>query len=304
MNHHQKIAHHFPVRLVIFFLFGSSLITVAVMVFSSVILKRDWSNNLDKNILLINIGSSGSSREILFAHISPSAQKIELVSLNPALPINLLGSSDTFPLAAVLSVWTQQQKQIQYLPAGYTFGLGKIMDEVWVSYNFAWNAAQPNFSQISQQIFLNHIATNLRFGDRFWLYQFVRGLRPDQVQFSQADSIVAWQKATATSVYADIPPDCSVAVINTIGVTGVGTRVGTILQKSGLSVVRISDEQTELPTTQLIEGADAQKCLNQHLHLLNSLPVATKVVKDDVRSAQYRASMVLMIGNDLKPLLK
>jgi len=288
-------------RVFLVALIGFGILIVAVLLFLMAFFKRSWSEGSDRNILLIPETINGYKGKILFAHISPTNHKIDVVMLNPELSLPVIGGYGDYPLRSIYPLWTLEKKDEKSLSSVYSFAMGKVIDDVWKSDRNNFDPENLSFKNVTQKLLFFKIASHLTLGDRLWLYRFTQGLRPDEVKVAYVDTLADWQKIQADSPFADQSKNCNFAVVNTISVTGAGTRVGKMLENSGFSIVRITDQDQPISTTELVLGDQAERCRDQQEHTLHAMPLHIKVVQDAARAQEYRANMVLFIGSDLKP---
>ncbi len=280
--------------------FGLAIIIGAFLLFFLAFFKKSWSDTSDRNILLLPQVVDGYNGKILFAHISPSNHKIDVVLLNPELSVNVIGGYDSYPIRSIFPLWKLENRDQHILPAIYSFALGKVVDQVWLSDKYNFNPADPNFKQITQNLLFFKITSPLTLGDRIWLYRFAQGLRPDEMKVTNVETLADWQKVQQDIQFGDQSASCNFAVINTIGVSGAGTRVGKMLEGSGFSIVRITDESPAVEKSELILGDKSDQCQDQQDHTLNAMPVSLKITRNTNRANQYRANMVLLLGKDMQ----
>ncbi len=279
---------------------GMGILICAILLFLFAFFKRSWTEGSDRNILLIPDTIDGYKGKLLFAHISPSSHKIDVVMLNPELNVNVIGGYGSYPLRSIYPLLNLDKKDDKNLPAVYSFAMGKVIDEVWRSDKNNFNADDPDFKQVTQKLLFFKIAGNLTLGDRIWLYRFAQGLRPDELKVQTADTLSEWQKIQADIKFEDQSKTCNFAVVNTISISGVGTQVGKMLESSGFSIVRITDQEPALEKSELVVGDDQAKCQDQLDHTIHAMPLQVKIVHDLNKAQQYRANMVLFIGSDMK----
>lgn len=300
----QRLQKRAISRILVVVFFGFGILIAAFYVFLSVFLKKSWTTTGDKNIILIPQEKNGYSGNLLFAHISPISHKMQIVLLNSELPVTVVGEEGQDPLRSVYAFWKIKKGTAQSLPATYSMALGTVVDQVWASDQTHFNPTQFDLNQLVQNVLFFKIDAPLTMGDRIWLYTFVHSLGAGDITVTTASTVSEWQKNLANLSYASPNQHCSVAVINTIAVSGAGAHLGNLFQSSGLPVVRITDEQPSQVQSQLIVGTSEETCRDQQSQILAAMPVQLKVIQDKNRATQYRANLVLIIGGDLKPFLQ
>ncbi|CAN5305834.1 hypothetical protein BH10PAT2_BH10PAT2_1510 [soil metagenome] len=286
-------------KVLLIAIFGLGIILVAVFLFLLAFFKRSWLESSDRNILLLPQTVDGYTGKILFAHISPTNHKIDVVMLNPELSVNVIGGYEQYPLRSIYPLWELEKRDTKILPAIYSFALSKVVDQVWLSDKSHFDPNSPNFAEITQNILFFKITTPLTLGDRIWLYKFTQTLRPDQIKVTTVETMTDWQKLQSNILFGDQSSACNFAIINTIGISGAGSTVGKMLENSGFSIVRITDESPMAEKTELILGDKSAECQDQQDHTLNALPLSPKIIHDTTKANQYRANMVLILGKDM-----
>jgi hypothetical protein len=265
--------------------------------------RTTWDGKTPFNIVIVPSNIDGTYQKIYFAHIDPSQHNINMVSFPAEHEVKVVGGYGQYPLRSLYPLLTTEKKNQQFMLASYSHGLEKTIDEVWVTNDQQFFGSQLNVSELFRQLVFFKIKSKLTVADRISLYRFLLGLRQDQVTFSAVQTDDEWTKVSAKLQFPAQAADCSVAIINTTDIAGIGSQFGKILEKSGLAVVRVADANGSVDkTTLLTDGGGADKdslCADLENHILHTLPIEAKQQFDSQAFQKYRGHLVLILGQDM-----
>jgi hypothetical protein len=95
---------------------------------------------------------------------------------------------------------------------------------------------------------------------------------------------------------------CSVAVVNTTPVTGLANTLTSYLEKLGLVVVRVADNQTNSQVSHLVVAEKNEACLEVAKVLDFLSPNTLEIVENPEAATTYRAALVLFVGQNMAEL--
>lgn len=95
--------------------------------------------------------------------------------------------------------------------------------------------------------------------------------------------------------------DCPVALVNTVGVTGLANTWTNLLQTSGVSVIKKTDDQRNLVKSHVVYDDGNRTCQALALRLTSIIP-GLEVNIDAQQVRQQRAGLVLSLGRDVADL--
>jgi hypothetical protein len=170
----------------------------------------------------------------------------------------------------------------------------------------------PKEANQSKEFTKNELQQNLRFSflntspfqsdfwDYWWWWWHIRSRSSSQLKIRSFDSLESWNAYAPERDFQVSTQPCSIAVVNTTGVTGLATEVGEILERSGLFVARLTNNQSNT-TNSLILTKNLEEC-QEVIDALGVLtPNSTEVAIDEAAATRYRARVVLLVGKDLIP---
>jgi len=171
-----------------------------------------------------------------------------------------------------------------------------VQNEVADVKDFSKNQLQQNL----REAILTASPFESTFWDYWWWWWHIRSRSSSQLKIRTFDSIDSWREyAPERDFQVSIQP-CSIAVVNTTGVTGLATEVGDILERSGLFVARLTNNQSNTNNS-LILTKNLEEC-DEVIEALSILtPNSTEVAIDEAAATRYRARVVLLVGKDLIP---
>jgi hypothetical protein len=261
--------------------------------------RTTWDGKTPKNIVIVPANIDGTYQKIYLTHIDPGQNHIDVVSFPADQQVKVVGGYGQYPLRSLYPLLTAEKKSRQFVIASYSQALEKVVDDVWVTNDPQFFQSQLNVSELLRQLVLFKIQGDFTLADRISLYKFSLGLRQDQVTFTAVQNAEEWVHISAEIEFPSQAADCSVAIINTTDIVGIGSQFGKILEKSGFAVVRVADANGVVEKTTLLTDTDSSTCLDVQSHILHSLPLATKNQFDSQAFQKYRGHVVLILGQDL-----
>jgi hypothetical protein len=300
---------------VIGMLVSLSLVAIVAMIMTiSAVWK--WGSWPTYNRLLI-IGEQSeqpNSPWLGYLVIDPVQNQLSIVWLPTSSKVKVMGGYGEYQLQAVQGLLELDKKSQIFINSALSFGVGRSVDDV-LSLPVAQSqtgqtiTAPLTQSELETQLWSSMmLATNPQQKLellRLWLS--VKRLSTGQVHIVEAPDLESLPGLIARYDTTDQFSRCSLAVVNTVQVAGLATKVARVLDFSGWPVVRITDEQPTRPETMVyyqdadIEGSDCATLLPRLTQLLPSQPVGT--VNSEI-TQQYRAKIVIVIGENDREVLQ
>ena len=294
-THHSKFGT-LAIICAVFFV----IILICFLAYNYVFVSAKWQQNSEKNILIVPSNIDGFKGDILFAHISPNTNKIEVRKLNSAIQIPVIGGYGNYPLQSIFPLLFLDKKSPEFMRAAYIFGLKNAIDEVWTSRNPQVFDSQTTVTKIAELLLQYQIQSQWTLRDRINLYNFVRTLRSNQINSLNVTDFEQWQKSQDTLAFTHPTQDCEISVINMTNITGIGNRVTNVIEKSGYTVLRLTDEIPVRDHSLIIASPEAvtKQCSETLLHLQYLFPDNIPIQQDAQTMNKFRSQIVLLIGND------
>lgn len=271
------------------------------------LLPASWNQNSAKNIVIVPATIEFSTKHILFASISYAEAKASLNLIPAELPVEVPGGYGQYPLRSVYPLLGLDQQPPSTVVATYSHILGLPIDEVWVVHqptllDQATLAAASTDGAVSRQfvaqlataIRWQQLQTPLRLKERWQLAQFLQD-RPLRVV--AVTDLAQWQQQQAQR-YLGRFKNCRVAIVNAAQVRGLGSRVSAILERTGATVVRLTDAESVVSSQITVLPAQLEcQSLIQHLQHLFPQPVPVTTAPDLV--TRSRSELEVILGTDL-----
>lgn len=243
------------------------------------------SNFDGQNILFIS-GKSDSAtagERVIFVEIYPDDEEIIVSSFNPNITAEVMGGYGEYKLGSVYKLLQIDKKNDQYIAAAFSNFLGKGVDLVVTG-----NKDPQDKLGLMKLFFSNKMVWN-------WLLE-VKGTPAENINFNKIENLESWQDGL-TQTRREIDPKCNVAVVNSTNYSGLAGDISQVLENSGVEVVRATnniwgDEETIMVVN------DSQSCLEVKSRVQSVSPVELNQVVDQSKTSQYRADVVLFIGEE------
>ena len=110
------------------------------------------------------------------------------------------------------------------------------------------------------------------------------------------------QEMQLTPLFTAFNRDCPIMVINTVPVTGLGSRYSMMLEREGLRVVRLDSDQTQQANSQVWFDADLADRCQKVADVMQSLFSPDLAQPRPDLESEYRASIVVFLGQDSQAL--
>lgn len=269
-------------------LFCFSIITILFVFFLFV--KPEYQN---KNIVFIPSKKSGGEGKIVFAEFHKNTGSVNVFILNGTIKSTLIGGYGDYQLKAVKGILDIDKKGSGFINAAFSYFLQKGVDEV-VEY-------KPNTKLPTTKIEL------MKF---FWENKetifdslLVKDIDSEKINFFEIDSKEEWEKILQKQLTWKINEECTIAIVNSTDLVGLATDFGQILENSGVEVVRSTNNIWDEPKTAFyIDGLDS--CLQVKSRVKTLSPIVLDEIEDTSKTTEYRANMVLFIGDELAEYFK
>jgi hypothetical protein len=251
--------------------------------------------NNNKNILFISSDIDSSEGNIYLAYFYPVTKEINLVPIESS-PISLRGGYGEYELAKTYPLLTMEKKKPDFQRAILSWGVRILIDHIIDIKPTLEINNKKQLQQSLQKAALDQIARPQKFIELLEMYFFTRSVPVEQIRIkTEAILVDNLETLDTTMIYES----CSVAVVNTTQEVGLASKMSEILEKSGVMVVRVTDQSSpyQLSTLSYSSGQNGCQALANRLRVL----FPGKIIDQDNNQLkqEYRADMVVLIGKDL-----
>jgi len=139
------------------------------------------------------------------------------------------------------------------------------------------------------------------FWEQVWWWWHLQNLSSTQLAERSFSDLEQWHKYDLQRDIQINTQPCSIAVVNTTSRQGLATRLGEILERSGLFVARLTTTTTNTQNSLLLTNGD-EACESVISVLQQLTPNSKGSVVDVIAATRYRASVVLLLGTDLSEM--
>ncbi|MDH5532944.1 MAG: LytR C-terminal domain-containing protein [Candidatus Pacebacteria bacterium] len=277
----------FKIIISVFILF--ILITAVLFVFF-IIVKPD-SNH--KNIVFTPGEKSGVEGEILLAEFYEKTNSIYVIKLNGEIKSELMGGYGEYQLKAINGILKIDKKGRGYKEAAFGHFLKRGIDQV-VEYKSGSKLPENKIELM--KFFIENKET-------IFDSLLIKDTDSENIIFLEINNKEEWEKYLKKQLTWKINEECTVAVVNSTSSVGLATDFGQILENSGIEVVRSTNNiWGESKTAFYVDNLDSCGQVKQRVKSLS--PISLEEDLDTGKTSEYRANMVLFIGDELAEYFK
>jgi len=281
-----------------------TIIFLASLVFVIYLKNGIKTASFNQNILFASNNLASQQDKIYLAIVRGSNDKMTIFAFPGDLDVDLIGDYGSYPLRSVLPLLQIEKKDHQLIKSVFSFGLDILIDQVWSSdqsFEIKDKASLQNL--VKKSIYSAEIDTGLSRFDRLKLFALIDRLRADQIDFKNVTNQQAWFDYLGNRLAQVQEPDCTLAVINATGKARLATKISTILENNGSSVIRTDDVSEKKEKSQiLLNPESAVKCQQTVASILQLFPFKVEIAKSKISVEQYRSDLVIYAGDDFKQL--
>lgn len=282
----------------LFPLIGISIFLLLIILLIRSIHFGDFFRNQERQVvLLVHKEVDKSAAYLLEANFTDLS--LNVFPLNTETEINL-GNYGQYRFQSVYPLLASvEQKPLNFVRSTYSFALGRVIDEVWaVDRAIELSDKKSNLKSIffSKEVF--QLPTTLvKKGS--WL-ALIGDPRTEVVFFDIEEEFPMKTRRNVTDSSLFL---CSIAIINTTSVNGLAGQIETVLSSDGFSVIRTDSDSQTLEDTEIVISSDEtsqQNCKKVEEKIERLLPGEANHLTDDDVTKEYRADLVVKLGEDMK----
>jgi len=273
-------------KIIVSVILLSIVITTVLFVFF-IIAKPDSQH---KNIVFIPSKKSGGEGKIILAEFYKNTNSINVIKLNGEIKETLMGGYGQYQLKSVNGILKIDKKGREYTRAAFGHFLKRGVDEV-VEYK-----SGSKLPENKMKFFIENKET-------IFDSLLVKDTDNEKISFTQIDSNEEWEKYLKKQLTWKINEECTVAIVNSTDLVGLATDFSQVLENSGVEVVRSTNNIWGEPETSFyVDDLESCKQVKQRVKSLS--PILLDESLDTGRTSEYRANMVLFIGDELAEYFK
>lgn len=270
------------------FLFG--IVIIAVLFAFFIIAKPKYSH---KNIVFTPDIKSGVEGRILLAEFYEKTNSINVIKLSGEMKETLMGGYGEYQLKAVNGILKIDKKGRGYIKSAFGHFLKRGIDEV-VEYKSGSKLPENKIELM--KFFMENKET-------IFDSLLVKDTDSEKISFIEINNKEEWEQYLKKQLTWKINEECTVAVVNSTSLVGLATEFGQILENSGIEVVRSTNNiWGESKTAFYVDDLESCDQVKQRVKSLS--PISLEESLDTGKTSEYRANMVLFIGDELAEFFK
>ncbi len=252
-----------------------------------------------QNIVIVNSKIGEHSSPSFFVQFDTFWPKVTVVTFDGRMMMPLIDGYGEYNLQSVYPLLEMDKKSATYTRAAYSHGLNQVVSQVWrlPSTHDAHLESQADLQNFLWQI-IRSGTTATSVADRVKLLRFVMSLDSTQYVFYQVDQWDTWQ-TVQQDISLPFEETCSIAVINSTDTQGLAGHFSSVLENSGMSVVRVTDDSLQLEKSVIEVDADQLNCNSVAKQVSVVFPETIAINNRQNVEQEYRAAMVIILGNDV-----
>lgn len=280
----QKCVH--IVRIILIGIFITAVITIGSFVY---FVRAEIAQLRNAKIVFVSSDLDEKKNTITLAVIKDT--QLELISFADTLTAEV-GKHGGYQLRAVYPLMSQEKYPVHTQAALFSYIFEVGIDEV---VSLAKTVETP--AELRAQLFASGRAGRISLPRATALWWLLYTVDKDTPVVHQVASWEEWPAIRQKALPVTLIPNCSVAIINATRQSGLAHTFNRVLEQEGVEVVRVAS------TTQLQEVSSLivlDKGCPQVLRKIQQIaPVEIPVYSDTVPERDYRAEVVVVIGEDI-----
>jgi len=238
--------------------------------------------------VLVPDKKSGGEAQIIYAQFYKNTNSINVIGINKDIKSELIGGYGEYQLKAVEGILEIDKKGSGYIKSAFGYFLKHGVDEV---INYSPTNNFPRNKNDLLKLFLTNRETIL---DGL----IVKDIKDEDITFIEINSKEEWQNFLKKQITWKIDDQCTVAVVNSTDTSGLASELSLVFENSGVEVVRSTNNLWGESETTLFSD-DEEDCLEVKSRIRSISPIELNEVADKSKTSQYRANIVLFIGDEL-----
>jgi hypothetical protein len=247
----------------------------------------------NKVLVLVPDRKSGGEGQIILAQFFEKTNSVNVIGLNKDIKSELIGGYGEYQLKAVKGILEIDKKGSDYIRSAFSYFLKHGVDEV-DSYGSA-QSLPSNKRELLKLLLVNK--------ETFFDGLIVKDIEDENITFIEIGSKEDWENYLQKQITWKINDQCTVAVVNSTDTLGLASELGLVLENSGVDVVRSTNNIWGESATTLFSD-DEESCLEVKSRIKSISPIELNEVNDKDKTSQYRANIVLFIGDELAEVFK
>lgn len=278
-----------------------------------------WDGKSAVSFLVVFSEDSEESlqRSLAIVTLQPEDHSLDVIEVPDTLKIDTIYGYGQYSSSALYGLMKLEKHNMSFLTQTMAFQFGIPVEHVVMSNekkqevnidllaNSFWN--QMLFKEVSTFSYLDRVKawwylTHVRKDKMTSIDMLSSGLiHGDELDIVKCDQIIS-------QVFPDPKireEQISVAIVNTTDEAKLGTRLGRIFFNMGINVVRVTDSKDTYEKTRIVYSYNDHKNFLATKIIQNIFVISKdNVFKDSQVAEEYRADLVLLVGEDIAKVFR
>jgi hypothetical protein len=259
--------------------------------------------NQSKNIVIVSSYKEKPVNQIMVAHFKPQDGLITAVMIPADQSVKVAGGFGEYPLRSVWNLLEMEKKDDTFIRSAFSFAVGEVIDGVVVTSEPKLPSSQFELETLLRQAVQHQTVNGLGVRDQLALYFAATKLPAEKVKIRPVDSWSGWERYRSDLGLQFSDQDCPVAVVNTTAQSGLAASVSQVIEQSGYTVVRVTDNPEAEPHSRVVFASDSEVCAAKAASLAHLFPQKVSVEADTALTQTYRAKIILELGEDIQSVI-
>ncbi|HEX7017674.1 MAG TPA: LytR C-terminal domain-containing protein [Patescibacteria group bacterium] len=241
-----------------------------------------------RNSHIVFVSTHLDGRENLISLVKVVDDQPTTVTFNDELQVPV-GKHGQYRLDAVYPLLKQEKYTDAQIASFYSFIFGQVVDTVI-------SLPVENGERLDSQVWLGVRQGTVSVSDAIAIWWLFRSLATEEssthiTQWSQ------WNRAREQLFDPPLIPNCSLAIVNSTDQSGLAQAFNAVLESEGVEIIRLGSQSEAREKSALYRVDESCEEVVEVIKTLS--PVALEVEVSQLPTAEYRAALLLVIGEDI-----
>ncbi len=244
---------------------------------------------------LVFVAADTRESPLYLVEYNPFNERIDVVPLDAATKVEVLGGYGGYSLGAIFPLLSLDKRSTEFVTATYTLALEHLVDGVVVGETARSVSSRGDLLRLlSSALFSRHHSGVSRIEIvRLWLFSM--DAKTHVQVFSSGES-----PDEGTSDWQRLGQRCPIVLVNTTTTPRLAAAFEEVIRRSGLLVVRVTNESVEKANSEISFDDSIPDCSNVATRLRSMVPAVVVPQANKSLAQQYRGGVILFIGDDVE----
>lgn len=250
---------------------------------------------VEQTIVLAGSEVAKQDAVVIVAHLHPDASRSQITVVDAQGTTEIPLGYGTYPLQSVVPLGLLDNQPEWFFSATFSHAFERVIDHVYVIPGEVTVQTGTGLQKLLVSQMLSHGFTLKSHQELLQVHNAISKGNVRVVSLSE----YRMRSRPMQIIASEIATACPVGILNSTSSSGEANSMTSILENSGLVVVRVGQETEEYDTSTLyVDPEKADECGEIITSVQKVFPVELVQVDDATIPQQYRASIVAVIGSD------